>query len=408
MISRRKFLQFSTTGLALASTAILLPKAAHAADVGPAALPRGTLDESLLATLPGKKPLIKRSFRAPNYETPVAYFNELFTPNDAFFVRYHLANIPEVDAREWRLRIGGAGAQRPLELSLEDLKNGFEHVELAAVCQCSGNRRGLFDPHVAGVEWGYGAMGNAKWTGVRVKDVLAKAGVTKDALEVVLNGADAGVLDKTPDFVKSLPVTKALHEDTILAFAMNGQPLPRYNGYPVRLIVPGWTATYWTKHITSLELITQPFDGFWVKTAYRIPTGKFPVVERFLSQENATSTPISEMVVNSLITNLQDGQRLPAGRPVEVKGIAWDAGYGIAKVEVSVDGGQSWREAGLGVNAGKYSWRQWSYRFRPKKGVNTVMAKATNSIGQSQTFALIHNPAGYHHNVVQHLTLHVA
>lgn len=411
MISRRKFIQVATGSVALAGTAALLPGRARAAamgPIGPSSLASGTRATTPLVTLPGKKALYMHSDRPPNFETPVSYFNELYTPNDAFFVRWHLANIQEISATDWRLRIGGDAAQKPMELTLNDLKSGYEQVEIAAVCQCSGNRRGLSDPHVAGVEWGYGAMGNAKWKGVRLKDVLAKAGIAKDALEVVMNGYESGVIDKTPDFIKSLPMWKALDENTLLVWEMNGQPIPHLNGGPVRLIVPGWTATYWTKQIASVDIVTKPFGGFWMAKAYRIPTGKFPIVQTFVSQTNDQNTPITEMVVNSLITNLEDGQRVPAGKPVVVKGIAWDAGYGMKMVEVSTDNGQTWREAKLGADAGKFSFRQWSYSFKAPKGAHSIMAMATNNIGQSQTFKLIWNPAGYHNNVVQKINIHVA
>jgi DMSO/TMAO reductase YedYZ molybdopterin-dependent catalytic subunit len=202
-------------------------------------LPNGVYDTAILDALPGKKPLIKLTYQPPNYETPVAYFKDAITPNDAFFVRYHLAGIPDrIDPRTWRLEIGGEAAASPYELSLQELQSGFEQVEITAVCQCSGNRRGLSQPHVAGVEWGVGAMSNAVWRGVRLRDVLAKAGLRKEAVELVLNGADGPVLDKTPDFVKSIPLWKALDGNTIIAHQMNGQPLPHYNGFPARLILP--------------------------------------------------------------------------------------------------------------------------------------------------------------------------
>jgi len=202
---------------------------------------------------------------------------------------------------------------------------------------------------------------------------------------------------------------RALDENTIIAFEMNGQPLPFWNGYPARLVVPGWTATYWTKHISDISVVAKPFDGFWMKTAYRIPQGKFPIVARFISQETEVNTPITEMVVNSLITNIHDGQHFRPGQPVEVKGLAWDAGYGIQMVEVSIDGGRSWRDAELSKDYGRFSWRQWGFRFKPKKkGSYGIMAKATNRSGNTQTFELIRNPAGYHHNVVQKVDIVVA
>jgi hypothetical protein len=293
-----------------------------------------------------------------------------------------------------------------MEFTMQELRRGFEEVELAALCMCSGNRRGLFQPHVPGVQWGYGAMGNARWKGIRLRDVLNRAGVKKEAIEVTLDGADTVVVEKSPDFIKSLPIWKALDENTLIAFEMNGEPLPHWNGFPARIVVPGWTATYWVKQLTSINVVTKPFDGFWMKTAYRIPKGTFPVVDRFTSQETETNTPITEMVVNSLITNIEERQKFKSGRAIEVKGVAWDGGYGIQQVEISVDGGQSWRSAELGKDYGRYSWQQWQFRFKPyNKGRYRVMAKATNRIGQTQTFQLIPNPAGYHHNLIQTRTI---
>jgi len=408
-MDRRDFLK-TTGGLVLASGGAGAAAHARAADslLGPPELPQGMLSSSLLDALPGKVPLIKKSWRPPNFETPVSYFNEVFTPNDAFFVRYHLSNIPEVAAATWRLKVGGEAADASFELSLDQLKRDYEQVEIAAVCQCSGNRRGMFQPHVPGVEWGLGAMGNARWKGVRLKDVLAKAGLKKDALEIVLDGADGGSFPGTPDFVKSIPVWKALDQNNLIAYEMNGAPLPHWNGFPARIVIPGWTATYWMKQVTSLTAISKPFDGFWVKSAYRIPRGRFPVIDRFVSQETDVNTPITEMVVNSLITNLVNGQQLPSGRQLAVKGIAWDGGYGIARVEVSTDSGQTWRAAALGTDYGRFSFRPWSYALTPTdKGALTLMARATNRNGATQTFELIPNPAGYHHNVVQRVALTV-
>ena len=176
---------------------------------------------------------------------------------------------------------------------------------------------------------------------------------------------------------------------------MNGAPLPHWNGFPVRLMVPGWTGTYWVKHLTSIEVATRPFDGFWMKSAYRIPVGKFPVVSRFVSQETAANTPITEMVVNSLITAPADGVSVRAGAAVNISGIAWDGGYGIQAVEVSTDAGKTWVGATLGEDAGRFAFRSFSHAFSPKKpGKHVLMARATNKIGQTQTSELILNPAG--------------
>jgi len=226
-------------GLLSAGRAFAAPVGGTGA-LGLAELPDGTLAEQMLYALPGKVPLIKKTFRPPNFETPLEYFRNPVTPNKAFFVRYHLSGIPQaIQAADWSLSVGGDSVEREMKFSLPELKKDFKPAELMAVCQCSGNRRGLFEPHVAGVEWGVGAMGNALWRGVRLKDVLAKAGVKTNALEVVMNGADGPAIEKTPDFVKSLPMDMAMSDDVLIAFEMNGQPLPHWNGFPARLIVPG-------------------------------------------------------------------------------------------------------------------------------------------------------------------------
>jgi DMSO/TMAO reductase YedYZ molybdopterin-dependent catalytic subunit len=368
-----------------------------------AGLPDGTRSEAVLDVLPGKRPLIKLSYRPPNYETPIEAFGDVITPNDAFFVRYHLSDIPAVDAASWRLKIGGDGANGEAELSLDDLKK-MPTAEVVAVNQCSGNRRGLFWPHVAGVQWGYGAMGCARWKGTRLKDVLAKVGIKPDAIEIVFDGADRPAVDGTPDFVKSIPVWKAMEDTTLIAYEMNGSPLPHFNGFPARIVLPGWTGTYWLKHVVSIRAVTKPFDGFWIKSAYRIPVGKFPVVARFISQETPANTPITEILVNSLITSHRDGATVNAGK-VTVAGIAWDGGYEIRTVEVSSDGGMTWNAATLEENLGRYAFRPWRHVIDIRPGKNTVSARATNAIGQSQTASLILNPAGYHHNVMQSVTL---
>ena len=402
MISRRHLLQTAGAAGALAG----LPSLLHAQTAGPAltpGVPPGVGSYAAMASLPGKKPLIRLADRPPNYESPLEYLRTPITPNDQFFVRYHLSDIPEVKAETYRIKVGGDGANGHVELTLDDLKT-MPAVEVVAVNQCSGNRRGLSQPHVAGVEWGYGAMGCARWKGARLKDILDKVGLKKECIEVGVNGADGPAYDKTPDFVKSIPTWKAVDPDTIVAYEMNGQPLPHFNGFPARLIVPGWTGTYWMKHLTDIEARISPLGNFWMATAYRIPVGKFPIVARFISQEAVASTPITEMVVNSLITSHRDGAKVNAGK-LTVSGLAWDGGYGIRRVAVSTDGGKSWSDAKLGEDLGKYAFRPFSFDLTAKRGRNTIMVNATNAIGQTQVSQLIFNPAGYHNNVMQSITL---
>jgi DMSO/TMAO reductase YedYZ molybdopterin-dependent catalytic subunit len=224
MTNRRRFLAMGAGGLAVPALSTLSLPAWAGKVWQPSELPDGAIEQGLLEALPGKLPLIKRSYRPPNYETPVEYFRDVYTRNDAFFVRYHLAGVPTVDAGKWRLKVGGEAAGKAVEVDFDGLRKDFEAVELVAVCQCSGNRRGMFEPHVQGVEWGVGAMGNAKWKGARLRDILARAGVKKEAVEVAFNGADSAPLEATPDFVKSIPVDVAMNENTLVAWEMNGKP----------------------------------------------------------------------------------------------------------------------------------------------------------------------------------------
>lgn len=254
---------------------------------------------------------------------------------------------------------------------------------------------------------GFWSHGVRTWKGARLKDILDKVGLKKGTIEIVFDGADEPVFHKTPDFVRSIPVAKAIEDTTLIAYEMNGEALPHFNGFPARLVVPGWTGTYWVKHVTSVQAVTKPFDGFWMKSAYRVPTGKFRLVARFISQETEVNTPITEMMVNSLITTHDDGASVAAG-PATVGGIAWDGGYGIRTVEVSTDGGTVWAPAKLGEDLGRFAFRPWTFEHLAKPGKNMVTARATNAVGQTQTAALILNPAGYHHNVMQTLRLNAA
>ena len=411
MTSRRAVMK----GLAGLVAATALEKAAAgSADVAPPpaepGLASGTAASAEWVTLPGKLPLIKRSFRPPNLETPLTYFREPITPNRAFFVRYHHASIPKVDPATWSLRVGGPAAGQALTFTLAQLRSQFEMVEVTALCLCSGNRRGLFSPHVMGVQWGSGAMGNARWRGVRLADLLNKAGVRPDALEVAFDGSDSAVMPGGADFQKSLPATKALDKDTLVALEMNGERLPPLHGAPARLVVPGWTATYWMKHLSSIEIRNTPFDNFWVRSAYRIPTGAFPGLEKFASQETPVNTPITEIAVNSLITAPAPPGLLPRGGSVDVRGMAWDAGHGLERVEVSLDRGKTWSTAQLGDDPGRYSLRPWSFRVAAPDGATTVpvWVKAASRNGTTQPLEPVPNPAGYHHNRIQTLDMVVA
>ena len=368
------------------------------------------LDDTTAAgdVLAGKRPLIQRSATPPVYETPLELLGGEFTANDSFFVRYHLAEVPLISAEEWRLRIGGDAASTTRELTLEELRRDFEQVEVAAVCQCAGNKRSLFETPPAGVPWGCGAIGNAVWRGVRLKDVLAEVGVNEDALEITLNGADRGTRPGEHAYAKSLPPAKAFDEHTIIAFEMNGETLPLAHGFPARAVVPGWSATFWTKHLDEIAVLSEPLRSHWMNPDYRIPLGKFPVVERFFTQEDDESAPITEIAVNSLITNIEDGREFRCGETIGIKGVAWDGGYNIERVEVSTDGGAKWAAARLEPQAGRFAWRRWSYDFVPAEArAYTIMCRATNGVGATQVAKAVPNRGGYQNNEIQRLRVSV-
>lgn len=398
---RRRFLaSLAAAGTWCAAAGGSLPGWARAAADGAAGAVLGALER-----LPGKWPLKRLTHRPPNYETPLEHLATAITPNEAFFVRYHHAVIPEVDAEAFRLEVGGAGVTTPLTLSLAQLRADFTTTTVTAVCQCSGNRRGLFRPQVPGLQWENGAMGCAEWRGVRLAEVLERAGLKPSAVEVSFDAADAPPLEGTPDFVKSLPRAKALHPDTLLAFEMNGAPLPRLNGFPLRLVVPGWTATYWIKHLTRIDALESSEKGFWMANAYRMPRAAFPVVERFPTQESGERAPVTEIAVNSLVTGSSSG----GGRArCALAGIAWDAGHGLDRVEVSLDGGRRWEAAEFGADLGRYAFRTWGYTGPVlPPGRHEAWVRAANRVGQVQVPEAIPNPSGYQHNAWQRVALEV-
>lgn len=354
--------------------------------------------EREIVQYPGKRPLIRLTARPPQLETPFAIFNEgVITPNDAYFVRYHLAGLPQaIDADNYKIAIGGK-VNTPLNISLAELK-AMEPQEYVAVTQCSGNSRGLFEPRVGGGQLANGAMGNARWKGVPLKALLDKAGVQAGAIQVTFDGLDGPVLPGTPDFVKALDLDHARDGEVMIAYQMNGADLPFLNGYPVRLVVPGWYGTYWVKHLSTITVIDSVFTGFWYKTAYRIPDNPAHAVAPGTAP--AATVPINRMNVRSFITNIADGETVKAGRH-HLRGIAFDGGAGIASVLVSTDGQKTWREAKLGTDLGKYSFREWTAEVSLPPGPCVLAVRAINNIGESQPSAPLWNPPGYMRNVVE-------
>jgi sulfite dehydrogenase len=357
-----------------------------------------------LVAYPEKRPLIVLTSRPPQLETPFEVFDEgLITPNDAFFVRYHNAGIPTtVDGDKHVIKIGGNAVGKPFELTMTELRTQFKPVELVAVDQCSGNSRGHFTPRVTGGQLSNGAMGNARWTGVPLKDVLARAELKNGARQVTFDGLDTAQFGGG-DFVKSIDVNHAMDGEVMLAYQMNGANLPMLNGYPVRLVVPGYYGTYWVKHLSDIQVIDQVFEGFWMKPAYRVPDNDCACIEPGTTP--AATRPIGRFNVRSFITSLKDGARLPAGRQTVVRGIAFDGGQGIREVAYSTDGAQTWRAAVLGEDLGRYSFRPFSFAFTPQKGTHDLRVRAWNRSGQSQPMEALWQPAGYMRNVVERVVV---
>ena len=395
--TRRDFLKaLGQAGTLLAGAAAGAP-AAQAADDPLAGRP--------LVRYPEKTDLILLTSRPPQLETPMKYFDRAITPNDAFFVRYHVFPVPTaVDLSTWRLRVHGL-VDRPLDLSMDDLKTKFPATRVVAANQCSGNSRGRFSPRVLGGQWGDGAMGNAEWVGARMRDILALAGVRTGAVQVTFDGLDKPAFPTVPDFVKSLDLARIVDDpDVIVAYQMNGQPLPMLNGFPARLVVPGWYATYWVKNLSEVEVIDRAFEKFWMKPGYRIPDTPCGCVEPGTAP--ARTVPINRMPVRSFIAVPAPATRVKAGQAATIKGIAFDGGYGISEVQLSTDDGAAWRRVQLGQDLGRYSFREWSATWiPPAAGDHRLMVRAFNAIGESQGTTPLWNPAGYLRNVIERVTV---
>lgn len=384
-------------GIVAAGGAIALPAGCSRSDrvIAPDAVP--------VARFPGKIPMLVVNDRPPCLETPWEYFRRDITPNDAFYVRWHLQALPTVvDPTSWRLRIDGA-VESPLELSLDDLRR-LGGDEVIAVNQCSGNSRGLLSPRVPGAQWKNGAMGNARWGGVALGKLLRQAGVRPDAVQVTFDGLDVGPLASVPDFVKALPIEEALRPEVTVAIDMNNEPLPTLNGFPARLVVPGWYATYWVKALHRITVLPAAYDGYWMTKAYKLPN-----VPNGLEDPGHLATdlvPIRTLNIRSFFTTPDQGAEIPQGQPCEFDGIAFDGGHGIRAVEVSADGGATWAAASLGDDLGRFSFRRWRWSWTPPvTGRHELRVRATSRSGEVQPEAPGWNRGGYMRNVVESLTV---
>lgn len=401
MANRRRFLQGAGAVGALAWAA---PAMAKSVDLG---LLGGPNERELTTAFPEKGEMILQRTRPPLLETPLSAFDRgVFTPNDQFFVRWHWAVIPgDVDVTAFRLNVRGH-VNSTLSLTLADVL-ALPRVEMAAVNHCSGNSRGLFEPRVPGGQWLNGAMGNAKWTGVRLRDVLNRAGVKSGALAVRFKGLDDPVLPNAPHFMKSIDIDHARDGEVMIAYQMNGEQLPLLNGFPMRLIVPGWYSTYWVKMITDIEVLNVPDDNYWMKTAYRIPDTPFADVKP--GETVFKTVPINSMLPRSFFTNVTDASTIRPAAPVPLRGLAFGGDCGVAAVNISTDAGTTWQPTTLGRDEGAYSFRQWTAQATaPASGKFHVMIRCTNTKKVMQPSKPNWNGGGFMRNVIERVTLTVA
>ena len=323
--------------------------------------------------------LIVREQEPQNLEFPFPTLDSLLTPNTRFYVRNHFV-APKLEARDWRLKVEGA-VERPLELTYDDLLKMASRTQ-TALLECAGNGRVFLTPKASGVAWELGAASNAEWAGVPLAALLDRAGVRGSAVEVILEGADAGEIKDEPkspgkiSFARSLPLDKARKPEVLLAHKMNGDDLPAAHGFPVRAVVPGWYGMASVKWLTRVVVTDRPFQGYFQSLSYT----SFERVNGLPSM-----VPVTELEVKAEVARPAHGEVVPSGADYRVHGAAWTGESEVAKVEVSTDGGKTWAEARLLGEATPFTWRLWEYAWRPtEKGGATVMARATDKKGRTQ------------------------
>src|SRR5271166_2072059 len=387
MNSRRAFLKhISSAALAARAIPPLLTWA----------LPQGQAVD-----FPGEDGMILRSFRFVDLETPVEYFNTWLTPVAHFFVRNHMYEPTQLDAKEWRLTVGGE-VEKPLTLSLAELSR-IETHSVVNTLECAGNGRSLHRPQVPGIQWGRGAVGTARFSGPRLRDVLQRAGVKSTGKHVMFRGLDE-VPGKVPAFIRSIPIEKALDSDTLVATEMNGAPLTKHHGFPARALVPGWIGAASCKWLTKIKILDSEFVGNFMSPGYRFPKQPGKPGEAVKPED---THPLTVLNVKSVISGPLDGASLKAGK-VAVQGAAWAGESNIVQVEVSTDGGLRWNRASLGRDQARYAWRLWAYEWKASSGDYIILSRATDSEGRTQPANPLWNPSGYLYNAVDQVKIHVA
>lgn len=339
--------------------------------------------------------LITRSEEPLNLEMRFAELRDCVTPNELFYVRCHFP-IPRIDSATWRLRIEGA-VHAPLQFSMADLRQ-LDPQTITATMECAGNGRSHLVPKVKGVAWDIGAVGNAEWRGIWLRDLLARAGVEAGAVEVILEGADRGMIKEPPrppdeiSYARSVPLEKALG-DVLIAFEMNGEPLTPAHGYPLRAVVPGWFGMASVKWLQRIVVTREPFRGYYQSIDYT-----------YWERRDGMPTlkPLAEMQVKAQIARPQLNEIIATGVTYRIHGAAWSGESELAKVEISTDGGRSWSAANLLGDPIKHAWRLWEFAWSTpsRPGKPTLIARATDSAGRTQPRERI---ADYGSYMINHL-----
>jgi len=384
-------------GTAALAAPLLAQQAGRMIDL---ALPGGPSLRPTTPAFPGKGEMIVQRIRPPLLEAPMEVFREgVITPNDRHFVRWNWDMPTSITAAEHRVAIGGA-VTKAVSLTLDEVAAAGEHFSVVAVNQCAGNGRGLSTPRVTGTQWGNGAMACAKWTGVRLRDVLAKAGVAEGAKRVRYAGLDVPLTDGAPQFIKSLPMDIAMRDDVLVAWAMNDEPLPILHGFPLRIVVPGWFSTYWVKMLSTIEVLTGEDESYYVAKSYRMPAQPITPADK-----DFDTVPIEAMPPRAFITSHADGAAVAKGKPLVLEGMAFGGDAALERVDLV---GAGWSiPCSLGPDEhGPYAFRRWQVELPSVSGdLTQIGVRATNVKGAVQPETLAWNPSGYARNVIERITL---
>jgi sulfite oxidase len=352
-------------------------------------------------SIAGKDGMIVRSVRFLDLEAPPEYLTSFITPVPHFFVRNHMHEPSALDPSSWKLSVGGE-VDKPFSLTLADLAKLEAHT-VTNTLECAGNGRAFHNPVVPGVQWEKGAVGTARFSGPQLKALLERAGLKSTAKHVMFRGLD-DVPGRVPAFIRSIPIEKALEADTLVATKMNGAALTKHHGFPARALVPGWIGAASCKWLTEIKLLDKPFDGNFMSPGYRIPNQPVKPGEAVKPEETHSVTALG---VKSLIAAPLEGATTKS-KLITVRGAAWAGEADITKVEISTDGGDTWQPAALDAEHARYTWRLWSYRWKPaKRGDYVIRSRATDNQGRTQSATAEWNPSGYLYNAYDQVKVHV-